>query len=145
VDLTDLDPEIPRRPFTNREKERLWSPFVTLVTHPLARHSDFDSFMREELREAKTVPHDELFYRFYQQKRIQFMLMSVYLIPLNDVQKIIERDFPALAGPVLSKKCIKLDTKDIVGDDSVSLRDEEADRFMDCWRKVAREFSVHGR
>jgi len=101
--------------------------------------------MREELRESKGVPHDELFYRFYQQKRIQFMSMSIYLIPLNDVKEIIERDFPALAERVLSKNCIKLDTKDIVGDDTVVSRDEETDRYMDCWRRVAREFSIHGR
>lgn len=100
--------------------------------------------MREELMEQNSLPHGKLFYQFFNQKRIQFMGMSIYVIPINDIREIVKRDFPALVE-IFTKDCARLDTKNIRGDDTVVCRDEETDRFMDCWRKVARLFSVHRR
>jgi hypothetical protein len=71
------------------------------------------------------------------------MAMSVYLVPLEQVHDIIVRDFPSLRD-LVNRSFVRLDTSDLDGDEGVVYCDQEADRYMDCWRRVAGKYASCG-
>lgn len=92
--------------------------------------------MHEEV--PKQLPTElDLWHQFDKQRKHQFMTMSVYLVPLDEVREIITRDFPVLRDLVNHRSFVRLDTSDLDGDEGVISCDLEADRYIDCWRRVA--------
>jgi hypothetical protein len=69
--------------------------------------------------------------------------MSVYLVPLDRVQEIIAKDFPALTD-LVNRSFVRLDTSDLDGDEGIVNSDQEADRYIDCWRRVAGKYASFG-
>ena len=71
------------------------------------------------------------------------MTMSVYLVPLDQVREIIAMDFPALKD-LVNRSFVRLDTSDLDGDEGIVYCDQEADRYIDCWRRVAGKYASCG-
>lgn len=71
------------------------------------------------------------------------MVMSVYLVPLDRVREIIAKDFPVLTD-LVNRSLVRLDTSDLDGDEGVVYSDQEADRYIDCWRRVAGTYVSYG-
>jgi hypothetical protein len=82
----------------------------------------------------------DLWHQFAEARKHQFMVMSVYLLPLDQVQQIIAADFPLLVD-LVNKNVVRLDTSDLAGDEDVVFDDEEADAYIDCWRRVAEKYA----
>jgi hypothetical protein len=69
------------------------------------------------------------------------MAMSVYLIPLEQVKQLVTSDFSVLLDLVVKQESVRLDTSDLQGDDEgIVYCDEAADRYVDCWRRVADKY-----
>jgi hypothetical protein len=98
--------------------------------------------MHGELTQTQTIGND-LWHQFSEQRKLQFMAMSIYLVPLSQVQEIITAEFPALSG-LVGRSVVRLDTSDLVGDEGIMYCDEEADRYIDCWRRVAGKYAACG-
>jgi len=86
----------------------------------------------------------DLWHQFDKQCKHQFMHMSVYLLPLDQVREIIAQDFPALRDLVENRSFVRLDTSDLDGDEEFVYCDQEADRYIDCWRRVAGKYASCG-
>jgi hypothetical protein len=142
--LTNADPHISKRALSNREKSRFVTPFVSLVSHPLTRLpvSEFETFMHNEFTNVDPIEID-LWHQFDMERKHQFMAMSVYLVPLDQVREIISTDFPALRD-LVNRSFVRLDTSDLDGDERVVYCDQEADRYIDCWRRVAGKYASCG-
>jgi hypothetical protein len=85
----------------------------------------------------------DLWHQFAEERKHQFMIMSVYLVPLDQVQQIIAVDFPVLVE-LVNKNVVRLDTSDLAGDEDVVFGDKEADAYIDCWRRVAGKYASCG-
>ena len=137
------DPNISKRALSNREKLRFCTPFVSLVSHLLTRlpPSDFETFMHDEFAHPHDHPSPDLWHQFDKQRKDQFMAMSVYLLPLDQVHAILRDEFPALRG-LVERSFVRLDTSDLAGEDEgIVYCEEEADRYIDCWRRVAGKYA----
>ena len=99
-----------------------------------------ETFLHEEIPQQSPTELD-LWHQFDKQRKHQFMTMSVYLVPLDQVRDIIARDFPALKDLVDHRSFVRLDTSDLVGDEGVVYCDHEADRYIECWRRVAGKYA----
>ena len=86
------------------------------------------------------IPHPTDWHQFDKQRKHQFMAMSVYLIPLDQVREIIVDDFPALRE-LVNRRFVRLDTSDLRGDEGIVYCDQEADRYIDCWRRFAGKYA----
>ena len=118
------------------EKSRFCSQFVSHVLQPVAcvEPSKYLAFMPEEFGRSDSS-NEELWYQFYNDRKRQFLAMSMYLVPLDQIRQIITTDFPALA-PLVDRPVIKLDTSDLHGDERAVYSEVETDRYIDCWRTV---------
>ena len=140
--LTFQDPNIFKRALSNREKSRFCTPFVSLVSHLLTRlpPSEFETFMHDEFAHAPSQQED-LWHKFDKQRKDQFMAMSVYLLSLEQVRQILQDEFPALRE-LVEKNFLRLDTSDMTGEDEgVVYCEEEAERYIECWRRVAGKYA----
>ena len=99
--------------------------------------------MHNEIPQDHTCSALDLWHQFEQQRKRQFMEMSVYLVPLAQVREIIEGNFPALKD-LVNRSFVRLDTSDLDGDEGVVYCDREADRYIDCWRRVAEKYASCG-
>jgi hypothetical protein len=138
--LIDNQLIIGRRALLNREKSRFCTPFVSLVSHPLTRlsPSDLETFTKEEIPEPLIAEWDQ----FATRRREEFMAMSIWLIPWSQIEAILEMDFRALLE-LVNRNYVRLDTSGLdEGDETVVYSEEETDRYIDCWRKVAVKFSI---
>ena len=94
---------------------------------------------------AHTSPSEQdPWHQFDKQRKDQFMAMSVYLVPLESVHAILRDDFPVLRG-LVEKSFVRLDTSDLTGEDEgIVYCEEECDRYIDCWRRVAGKYATCG-
>ena len=101
--------------------------------------------MHDELAhpDAMIDSDHDLWHQFSEQRKHQFMIMSIYLVPLDQVQQIIAAEFPVLAG-LVNRSVVRLDTSDLAGDEGVVFCEEEADAYIDCWRRVAGKYASCG-
>jgi hypothetical protein len=136
-----LDPHLSKRALSNREKSRFCTAFISLVLHPLTRlsSSEFNTLLISETGEMD----GDRWNQFSFQRRQQFMAMSIYLVPLDQVQEIIGEEFKVLAG-LLSRSFIRLDTSNLLGDEGIVHCDEESNQYIDCWRRVAKIYGSAG-
>lgn len=136
-----IDPHLSRRALSNREKTRFCPSFVSLVSYPLTRLtlSEFNTVLASETEAIDSDP----WHRFLDERRRQFMAMSVYIIPVDEVQKIIREEFKALVG-LFDRSSIRLDTSGLSGDEEIVYCDEESDRYMECWRRVSMVYGSCG-
>jgi hypothetical protein len=95
--------------------------------------------MHDEISHSNAMIDNDIWHTFAEQRRHQFMAMSMYLVPLEQVQQILVADFPLLAT-LINRSVVRLDTSDLVGDENVVFGDEEADAYIDCWRRVAGKY-----
>jgi hypothetical protein len=104
------------------------------MTHPITTLAgEMLTYLQAELPGHDT----DLWRKFHDLRLRQFIIMSIYLIPLSDVHEIVDRDFPALAESV-RKRTVRLDTSDLNdGEESIENSDSEADLYMDYWRTIA--------
>ena len=98
--------------------------------------------MLKELTQTNPL-EDDLWHQFDKRRKHQFMAMSVYLIPLDQVRHIIASEFPALKD-LVNRNFVRLDTSDLDGDEGIVYCDQEADRYIDCWRRVAGKYASCG-
>jgi predicted lipid carrier protein YhbT len=129
---------------SNREKSRFVTSFVSLVTHPLTLLPlhEMESLMKDEL--SQQTPSHDLWEQFSEERKRQFMAMSVYLIPLDQVLQLVGSEFSVLVD-LLNRNLVRLDTSDLLGEDEGIVHcDEETDRYVDCWRHVADRYAVSG-
>jgi hypothetical protein len=96
--------------------------------------------MQDEIAQSADL---DLWHQFDKQRKRQFMIMSVYLVPLDQVRDIIAEDFPALME-LVNRSFVRLDTSDLDGDEGIVSCDQEADRYIDCWRRVAGKYASCG-
>jgi hypothetical protein len=100
---------------------------------------ELEGFLDADIHEAKG--QGDLWHEFDKECKSQFMAMSVYLIPLDAVRDIIAKDFPALSD-LVSEHFQRLDTSDLEGGDAeIVYSDSAADRYIDCWRRVAGKYA----
>jgi hypothetical protein len=71
------------------------------------------------------------------------MAMSIYLVPLEQVQGIVGGEFKALAE-LVNRRFVRLDTSNLLGDEGIVQCDEESNRYIDCWRRVAKVYGSTG-
>jgi hypothetical protein len=134
-----VDPHLIKRAITTREKNRFWTPYVNGMAHSITRipRTYFDSVLISETGATE----GDLFDRFIKERRAQFNASSVYLIPVDQVREIVASDFKAFAE-LFGRAPIRLDTTHLHGDEEIVYCDEESDRFMECWRRVATVFGL---
>ena len=97
--------------------------------------------MHDEMPLQEPPMEIDLWHQFDKQCKHQFMHMSVYLLPLDQVREIIAQDFPALRDLVENRSFVRLDTSDLDGDEEFVYCDQEADRYIDCWRRFAGKYA----
>jgi hypothetical protein len=141
-----LDPhlDVSKRVVTNREKSRFCGPFVSLVSHPLTSlpPSEIETLIRDELPQPFSMTTDP-WHQFASQIKDQFMAMTIYLIPLSEMQLIVSADFPGLRE-LVNRSFVRLDTSDLDGAEDIVYCEEEADRYIDCWRRFAGKYASCG-
>lgn len=137
-----VDPHLNKRAATNREKIRFCSIFTTLISMLIPRLplSESDAVLTSETG----ATDGDLFGRFVTDRRREIMAMSMYLIPMDQVRAIVVDDFKALAGLFDGCTVIRLDTKNLWGDEGIVYCDEESDRYLECWRRVVKVFNLCG-
>lgn len=141
-----LDPYIIKRALSNREKLRVSTNFVSLVSYPLTRltHSELEALMHSDPTHPELTADGDLWHKFSAQRKHQFMAMSVYLVPLDQLREIIAADFPAFKDLLIDRNLRKLDTSDLDGDEGIVYCDQEADQYIDCWRRFAEKYASCG-
>jgi hypothetical protein len=99
----------------------------------------YQAFMFQEFGKQDSIKK-ELWHEFRNDREPQFKAMSVYLVPLNEIREIVSRDFPAVV-PLIERPLVRMDTSDLDEDENFVYSDVETDRFVDCWRRVAKQFA----
>jgi hypothetical protein len=141
ISCLTLDPHLSKRGLSNREKSRFCTAFISLVLHPLTRlpSSEFNTILTSE---TEGIDCDR-WNQFSHERRRQFMAMSIYLVPLDQVQGIVGEEFKALAE-LVNRTFVRLDTSNLLGDEGIVQCDEESNRYIDCWRRVAKIYGSTG-